>query len=376
MSSPIAALPAPEGYIVNFDNPARYEDITGYWVFGVGTMLSFSFLCMRIYTKAVVSRSFAAEDVCLILAWLAGIGVQALFVFMWLQKAMGVHVWEIPIERYHLYGKLIMSSSVIYVACLGLSKFSLLLFYNRLSPVQWYRNAVYFLMFVVVGHSFALIFALIFLCKPLAMNWDYDIIDGTCIDRTAIYIATAALNVATDIALLALVVPMIVDLQMPRIQKVGLIVIFMVGSLTCVTSMIRLKIMLPLLMAPDQTWAVSVPCIWIIVEANLVTICGSFPIIRQFAKHVAPEWMGESTCDSLENSGSRLCDLETIGQKSSKKKKFRYGIESLDDDGAFDLKLDGRCVEHRVEITAIGRALTRERSKGDLEDYGIEPHVR
>ncbi|THV54676.1 hypothetical protein BGAL_0022g00320 [Botrytis galanthina] len=343
MSSPIALLPAPEGYIVDFDNPARYENITGYWVFGVGIILSFLFLCMRIYTKAVVSRSFAAEDVCLILAWLAGLSVQALFIFMWIHKAMGVHAWEIPLERYHLYGKLIMSSSVIYVACLGLSKFSLLLFYNRLSPVQWFRNAVYFLMFVVVGHSFALIFALIFLCKPLAMNWDYEIVDGTCIDRTAIFIATAALNVATDIALLALVVPMIVDLQMPRIQKVGLIVIFLVGSL--------------------------------IVEANLVTICGSFPIIRQFAKHVAPGWIGESTCDSLEHSGSRLFDLETIGQKSSKKKKFRYGIESLDDD-VFDLKLDGRCVEHRVEITAIGRALTRERSMEDLEDYGIEPHAR
>ncbi|TGO39252.1 hypothetical protein BHYA_0057g00190 [Botrytis hyacinthi] len=355
MSSPMASLPAPEGYIVNFDNPARYENITGYWVFGIGIILSFSFLCMRIYTKAVVSRSFAAEDACgtqrasalclcakpkcLLLKYKA----DGFYAVMWIHKVMGVHAWEIPIERYHLYGKLIMSSSVIYVACLGLSKFSLLLFYNRLSPVQWFRNAVYFLMFVVVGHSFALIFALIFLCKPLAMNWDYDIIDGTCIDRTAIYIATAALNVATDIALLALVVPTIVDLQMPRVQKVGLIVIFLVGSL--------------------------------IVEANLVTICGSFPIIRQFAKHVAPGWIGEPTCDSLENSGSRLFDLETIGQKSSKKKKFRYGIESLDDD-VFDLKLDGRCVEHRVEITAIGRALTRERSNEDLEDYGIEPHAR
>lgn len=47
---------------MDFDNPARYENITGYWVFGVGIILSFLFLCMRIYTKAVVSRSFAAED--------------------------------------------------------------------------------------------------------------------------------------------------------------------------------------------------------------------------------------------------------------------------------------------------------------------------
>lgn len=126
---------------------------------------------------------------------------------------------------------MIMSASVIYVPCLGLSKFSLLLFYNRLSPVRWFRIAVYFLMFVVLGYSFAIIFALIFPCRPVAMNWDVTITDGECVNRAATYTATAAVNIATDIALLTLPIPMIVDLRMPRVQKVGLIVIFVVGSM-------------------------------------------------------------------------------------------------------------------------------------------------
>lgn len=43
--------------------------------------------------------------------------------------------------------------------------------------------------------------------------------------------ATAVLNMATDILLLVLPIPMVVKLQMPRVQKAGLICIFGVGSL-------------------------------------------------------------------------------------------------------------------------------------------------
>ncbi|KAI9650550.1 hypothetical protein NHQ30_000567 [Ciborinia camelliae] len=314
---------------------------------------------------------------CLIVAWICGVTVQALLMFLWLDKAMGVHAWEMPIARYNLYSKMIMSASVVYVPCLGLSKFSLLIFYNRLSPVTWFRTAVYFLMFIVLGYSFAIIFALIFPCRPVAMNWDVSITDGKCINRAATYTATAAVNIATDIALLTLPIPMIVNLRMPRVQKVGLIVIFVVGSMTCITSMIRLNVMLPLLVALDQTWAVSIPCVWIIVEANLVIICGSFPIIRQFFKHIAPRWIGENSSAGA-NSSANPYNLETIGQKSSKKKRpSRYGLESLDD-GEDDLELDGRYAEHKVEITADSKADTGGRTS-DCEavdaDAGSETHI-
>ncbi|KAF7878820.1 hypothetical protein EAF04_000023 [Stromatinia cepivora] len=380
MSSLVAAVSAPPGYIVDFANPARKGDIMGYWVFGVGMVLSVLFLCIRIYTKVVVARNFATEDVCLILAWLAGVSVQALLVFMWLNKGLGVHVWEMPVEVLNSHTKLIMSAFVIYVACLGLSKFSLLLFYNRLSPIRWFRTSVYLLMFAVLAYSFAFTFALIFPCRPVARNWDIRITDGECINRAAIYTAAAAVNIATDIALLALPIPMIVDLQMPKVQKAGLIFIFTIGSMTCVTSIIRLKTILPLLVFQDETWLVSVPCIWTIVEANLVIICGSFPIMRQFLKHVVPRWIGESSSPAAQSRyrSRHPYDLETIGHRSSKKKHSRYGMESLDDgDNDNDLELDRRGAEHRVEIKAMGGERSRDSGDGgeEAEDAGSETGI-
>jgi hypothetical protein len=86
-------------------------------------------------------------------------------------------------------------------------------------------------MFLVVGYNFALVFPLIFACTPFRRNWDVTITAGSCIDRTPLYMATAVLNMATDLLLLVLPVPMVVGLQMPRAQKLGLMCIFGVGSL-------------------------------------------------------------------------------------------------------------------------------------------------
>lgn len=127
--------------------------------------------------------------------------------------------------------KLIMTASVLYVPCLGMAKFSLLLFYHRLSNLRWLKTMSIIMMIVVLGYSFAIIFALIFPCNPIAKNWDVSITTGTCINRSAIYIATAAVNVATDLSLLLLPIPVVLKLQVPNFQKAGLIFIFTLGSL-------------------------------------------------------------------------------------------------------------------------------------------------
>lgn len=58
----VAALPAPSGYHVNFDDPARKGDVTGYWVFAIGIVVAFLFLLMRLYTKVFISGSFVIDD--------------------------------------------------------------------------------------------------------------------------------------------------------------------------------------------------------------------------------------------------------------------------------------------------------------------------
>lgn len=86
-------------------------------------------------------------------------------------------------------------------------------------------------MFIVVGYNIALFFLLIFTCTPYKRNWDITITEGSCIDRTPLYMATAVLNMLTDMLLLILPIPMALKLQVPGAQKAGLLCIFGVGSL-------------------------------------------------------------------------------------------------------------------------------------------------
>lgn len=85
-------------------------------------------------------------------------------------------------------------------------------------------------MFVVVGYNIGVMFPLIFACTPVQKTWNLAIMEGACINRTPVFIATAVLNMVTDISILVLPIPMIVKLQMSRAKKVGLICMFGVGS--------------------------------------------------------------------------------------------------------------------------------------------------
>jgi len=123
-----------------------------------------------------------------------------------------------------------MVASIIYVLCLGFAKFSILFLYSKLSQLKWFNICVYALMAVVITYSIGIIFALIFPCQPISANWDLSITDYKCIDKAAIYLATAAVNVITDLMILLLPIPMVVRLQMQRSQKIALMVVFAVGS--------------------------------------------------------------------------------------------------------------------------------------------------
>ena len=58
----VAIMAAPKGYVLDFENPQRKGDTVGYWVAGVGMVLSFFFLCMRVYIKGWVKRKFDLAD--------------------------------------------------------------------------------------------------------------------------------------------------------------------------------------------------------------------------------------------------------------------------------------------------------------------------
>jgi hypothetical protein len=55
-------MPAPEGYVVDFENPQRQFDVEHYAIFaGLGT-LAMLFLVQRVYTKIFIAGGMQVDD--------------------------------------------------------------------------------------------------------------------------------------------------------------------------------------------------------------------------------------------------------------------------------------------------------------------------
>ncbi|KXH63218.1 integral membrane protein [Colletotrichum salicis] len=332
----ITVLPPPDGYVVNFDDPQRQAVPEAYYVAGFGTLLNVLLMAQRLYTKAFLIGRLQWDDVFLLLAWFTSIATIGLCVHMFAYGSGGVHGWEISIEKYNIYMMDVFLAATIYTLCGSFAKVSLLIFYFRLSPQRWFKRAVWISLAIIAGYSIGIFFALVFACDPIAMSWDVTITEGTCINRPSLYIATAAANIISDLILFALPIPIVVKLQIPRRQKIGLFFIFAVGSLTVVTSIVRVSLLPAMLTSMDQSWVISWASLWIIVEANLVVICASLPTLRKFFRHVAPKIIGESTYGKGKNvggTGSKATSRMTIGSKNGTRNRAEYSQFDRDNNG-------------------------------------------
>lgn len=122
-------------------------------------------------------------------------------------------------------------ASIIYLPLMAFAKIPLLLFYRRLSNGRWFSVVVWVTFGVVVSYSLAAIFALVFACTPMQKNWDITVQQGRCINRGAVYVATAGMNAATNLILLVLPIAIVLKMKLPKIEKIGLICAFGIGTL-------------------------------------------------------------------------------------------------------------------------------------------------
>ncbi|KAF2164259.1 hypothetical protein M409DRAFT_25602 [Zasmidium cellare ATCC 36951] len=315
------AAPAPPGFTSNLSKGKMTKDTDSSIAIAiVGMLISTTFFIIRIYTKAVLAKLFGVDDVLLIIAWILSMVVQISIVYYMAHEVIGAHIWDLSVADFQRLARITAVDSVVYLVVMALCKFSILLFYLRLSRERWFTYSIYATMGLVVGYSFSLACSLIFACIPLKMVWDVTITDGHCINRGKIYLATAGLNAATDII-------MLVGLQ-PRLPMLEGVIAKSHAGFTHANDQeapgsfqaeggpwfnIRhwivhygYKHRSPLLDASigqggGHELAVA-PATWICIEGSLLIWTASLPIMRLFLKHVAPRLIGET---SIHRSGSR-----------------------------------------------------------------------
>ncbi|KAK8044185.1 Satratoxin biosynthesis SC1 cluster protein 4 [Apiospora rasikravindrae] len=300
----------PEGYEVNFEHPQRRADVQTYWCFGVGNLLALIFLAQRFYTKLRIVKSFQLDD---------GLATQLLCIYIFFEGVGGVHYYEISVAQPSGSPPSSTPSPAASPNCPCWSSTS------ASRPKKSFRYLVAATMAFIASYTIGLFFSFLFSCDPMRRSWDVLETEGKCINQAALYIATAVANIVSDVILFVLPIPLVVKLHMPKMQKIGLFFVFAIGSATVVTSIIRTAILPTMLTDPDQTWAISFATMWIVIEANLLVICGNMTTLRRFFRHVAPKVIGYSSEGSKGRTGKGSAYMPgyASGSRSARRQTFR-----------------------------------------------------
>jgi len=143
---------------------------------------------------------------------------------------MGTHAWEMPFPKFMQFVRALYLLPILYNPVQAGAKMALLLLYRRLAPQRWFQYMNWSVIAVVLSSSTALLFITIFPCRPVSGAWDLTLAAETvCVDRPAIYKATAVIGAVTDLMVLAVPLPIVIKLQIPLRQKIGLIILFSLG---------------------------------------------------------------------------------------------------------------------------------------------------
>ncbi|KAH0841683.1 hypothetical protein FOPE_06805 [Fonsecaea pedrosoi] len=322
----LVAIPPPEGYVVDFENPQRRSLPAIYIIAGIGMFLALLFLAQRIYVRLRLFHALGLDDYLVILAWVRlvmplsqvfmdvlwppkttalTVVLQIMIIRGLIRKEAAIHAWEMPIASFAEFVKVLLLYRGQDAFLVTDGKMVLLIFFLKLGNRQkWYIWSIWFTMAVTVGSNIGLLLALAFGCNPIRKSWDITVTGGSCINLQAVYKSIAAFGIVTDVMVFLIPIPMVIGLHLSRAKKAGLFFLFGLGSVTVVTSIVRLYLLIRDFGTLDAPWPGGPVLVGICIEANLLVMCACIPTLKYFVQVVAPNLLGASSAGRSNNTNS------------------------------------------------------------------------
>lgn len=236
---------------------------------------------LRLVAKRIRNR-IDYSDYCIIIACLWNTAMQGCCISMVTYGGFGFHTREVftrfgpATARYFFKG--IMTFSILWNVVVGFSKVSVLLMYTTLIPtikmIRWAKM----LGALIVLWCLSDIAAALLICRPLARNWDFTL-PGTCGSQPDFYFAMGVVNLITDAVLIALPMPYLYKLAMPKRKKFLAMGLLSIGLGTWAITIYR-QTLLPHLDFTDMTYAGVHATILSGLEPSVAIVLACIPLMR------------------------------------------------------------------------------------------------
>jgi hypothetical protein len=247
-------------------------------------------LIARLYARVYLMKKAWIDDWLMLAAMTLVIGttiavILATEVFGW-----KIHVWDLTKHQLEHGRKASITAQTLFLPASGLAKLSILTSYLRIAPYDsWFRRLTISTMPLVGTLMLAFLILLWTQCSPASDYWHLSD-NSHCIDEGPPLIGQAVTSVITDFMVYVLPLPTLRSLNLPKRQRVALIIVFSLGFVVVFAGCMRTYWVVEVVNDTyDVTWNGFCMWFWVAVEVNLGVICGCVPTLRPLFKYFQNE---------------------------------------------------------------------------------------
>ncbi|KAF7714837.1 Uncharacterized protein PECH_000034 [Penicillium ucsense] len=236
-------------------------------------VLAIIFVTARLWTRFRIVKAPGYDDLMIILALICAIALSAM-VFVELHYGLGKPGETLSKSSFQGHLFFLWLAIPLYNTSLILAKLSALIFLLRVFRARRFVIFTYGFMAVLTAAGLWMLFSSIFLCRPIHKFWDvsYPRDRGYCLPRQPIWYFNAGFQIASDMVILVMPMPMLWKLHLPWRQKAGIIAVFGTGIVVIAISIAR-TLELRLLFLWDFSKNNGKAATWSSLEADVSIIC-------------------------------------------------------------------------------------------------------
>ncbi|PNS20655.1 hypothetical protein CAC42_2900 [Sphaceloma murrayae] len=239
-------------------------------------------VALRAYVRLRIVKSLGTDDWCILIAAITSLAYTVGGV---VQTRYGL---GLPPSLYLPQNQVIgfkLNYAFRFLYCISVSffKFALCNCYLRItnnsSSMRTYRKVILGTMLFTFVFMLYYCAVVIFACTPIHKYWHRQI-PGKCLPVPVVYYSPAVITIIVDVVLFLLPIPLVLPLRMNRRRKIGLIIAFLLGLITTVCSVLRLKSTIDVPRSGDPQRLIK----WAIAEMNIGIVTTSLPVLAPLLK--------------------------------------------------------------------------------------------
>ncbi|KAK7961133.1 hypothetical protein PG988_012347 [Apiospora saccharicola] len=297
------------------------------------TTVSLLLVVLRAYVRFFLVKAVGADDWVIFTTWLYATDTRMVTETKW---GLGLLVLsDMPDEDVYNFGLLQYIAAPFYITSILGFKLSLLLSYLRIIPGRGWRIAIIIVAVACTMFHTSFLMVQIFLCTPVAKQWDPAITEGSCIPPIPCFTSMASFTIFFDLIVMFLPFLTLIRSRIQKRRKAVLLGLFATGLFITVTQILRIQTIYKLV---DHLGSAPI-IMWSAVENNLGVIITCIPTLAPLVKFFAEKASssGSGGADSAATGAAKAAKASSSSSPSSS-----YALQSLQPSGAGGRKGKGK----------------------------------